>query len=223
MSSSAGTKSNKTICALISVVLLTLTRCEKYSMDPPCNPETSGWLQGPCNAGYVDMTENKSYDWSCGANCIGGQNRTDSKCNCACVPDIPCADTWNITTMTPSNVGHDDTNDGHRGCSNTSRQRQVILNKIYACPGVIKSGGLYGKDAQSLCHHGYHVCNSAKEAASLGLTAEICDSIDQTGKEFFGTKESSNVYGECASDSPGHDSYNDVWGCGTGTFRFPCN
>eukprot|EP01083_Nonionella_stella_P172857 594477_1 len=78
------------------------------------------------------------------------------------------------------------------GCSpSATEDRAVIADKVYACPGTIASGGMFGDDAEALCGTGYHVCTSAIEVESLGYTDEDCQAI--VGQlEFFGTQETSD-------------------------------
>eukprot|EP01083_Nonionella_stella_P075659 205746_1 len=63
---------------------------------------------------------------------------------------------------------------GNGGCFNKSTQRSVLSNRLYACPGIIESGGVYGQSAQQLCADDYHVCDSASETSALGLTSTEC-------------------------------------------------
>eukprot|EP01083_Nonionella_stella_P218978 784795_1 len=107
------------------------------------------------------------------------------------------------------------------GCFNTEAefQKEVIPHRIYACSGIIKGGGFYGTDAQALCTDDYHVCDSAIEAKSLGLTAAICNNVaGGSESKFFGTKESSKDFYECTSDYPLSSGFNNAWGCGGAIF-----
>ena len=100
---------------------------------------------------------------------------------------------------------------------NKTRGIEVITDSVRVRNGIISSGGVYGDDAQSLCDNSYHVCNSAIELNQLGLTADLCDNIG-TGVEFFGTKETAAGGGECQSDRPNNQSYNNIYGCGDGKY-----
>jgi hypothetical protein len=45
------------------------------------------FIQGRCDAGYVDKTKGNTQFWSCGKDCEGGKYLTNSYCNCACLPE----------------------------------------------------------------------------------------------------------------------------------------
>eukprot|EP01084_Bolivina_argentea_P200549 342938_1 len=95
------------------------------------------------------------------------------------------------------------------GCADASSGRVVIKDKIYACPGIYTSGGIYGEEADRLCATGYSVCESAKSAATYGLTVDMCtNNVAINNNEFFATKQSSGGGGNCNTDG-----YDDIWGC----------
>ena len=105
------------------------------------------------------------------------------------------------------------------GCDDDSSARVIIADKVYACPGIIKSGGIYGSDAESLCAPGYHVCEGSNELQGLGFTRSMCSNdVARNENEFFATKETSAGNGQCYSvyggDGIGRD---DIWGCATTT------
>mmetsp|Transcript_73282 Transcript_73282/g.65968 ORF Transcript_73282/g.65968 Transcript_73282/m.65968 type:complete len:268 (-) Transcript_73282:284-1087(-) len=63
--------------------------------------------RGPCNEGYMDVTEGNYNWWACGADCEGGKYYTDGVCNCACQPAGQCAMTptyhnFNLYRFAPS-------------------------------------------------------------------------------------------------------------------------
>eukprot|EP01083_Nonionella_stella_P087239 242604_1 len=116
------------------------------------------------------------------------------------------------------------------GCSATSTETiDVVPQSIYACRGTFSVQGLQSTGANSagaLCDTGYHVCNSAAEAESLGLTADICNGVT-SANELFATKETStgslHCYSKPTTDQSlkGKDNYwNDIWGCGGSVFTF---
>eukprot|EP01083_Nonionella_stella_P020549 56984_1 len=109
------------------------------------------------------------------------------------------------------------------GCSNNAVEERsiagILTGGVYACRGVINSGGSYGDDAAALCGDTYHVCDSAIDAESLGLTIEKCSGIAANVNEFFATKETSDGAGRCYSHRGGDPEnigveFNDCWGCG---------
>ena len=101
------------------------------------------------------------------------------------------------------------------GCSNKSLARTIISDRVYACPGVIESGGIYGSDAELLCDDGYHVCLGSNELQELGFTSSMCsNNVAINDDEFFATKETSNGLGQCYSVYGGdRTGRNDIWGC----------
>ena len=91
-------------------------------------------------------------------------------------------------------------------------------NDIYACRGIF-SGGMEDNSTKSLCNvnDGYHICESAIEAAYLGLTYSVCNSIP-TNEVYF-IQETSGGGAQCYSQYPltGNKEdgpRNDIWGCG---------
>eukprot|EP01084_Bolivina_argentea_P021594 40119_1 len=73
------------------------------------------------------------------------------------------------------------------GCSDRSTAREIVYNKLFACPGTFE-GGI--SNAESLCNTaaGYHICETQNEAKSLGLTAHMCKYTVAKDKEFFAAK-----------------------------------
>ena len=125
------------------------------------------------------------------------------------ISDTP---TWIFPDPSLSNIG----------CSNTSKSlsnsHPVINNTIYACAGIIESGGVYGPDAAALCNSRYHVCESANETKALGLTQLMCYNVAGNHKEFFATKETSAGSWQCHSyydHIANTKKRNDIWGCAT--------
>eukprot|EP01083_Nonionella_stella_P007252 20949_1 len=126
------------------------------------------------------------------------------------------------------------------GCSEwASDEREVIENKIYACSGTIRGGGVFGpsaekEGAQDLCGVDYHVCRHAIEAQFLGLTDEKCGAIAKTDFEFFATQETSaglpgqQCYSNFVARKQMGTIYSGIWGCakpqsGISLFpRVPC-
>ena len=89
---------------------------------------------------------------------------------------------------------------------------------IYACRGTF-SNGMEDSSTISICNsnQGYHVCTDAAEAASVGLTNTICDSLPTD--ELYFTQETSAGSAQCYTDYPSTgDKINgprdDIWGCG---------
>ena len=105
------------------------------------------------------------------------------------------------------------------GCSDSFNSRVVISNAVYACPGTIKSGGVYGSDAETLCGEDYHVCDGSLELQSLGMNQSMCDNeVAYNDNEFFATKETSSDFDKCYSDYGGDGrARNDIWGCSKST------
>eukprot|EP01083_Nonionella_stella_P047393 126821_1 len=173
-------------------------------------------------------------NYTCGNDDIGCAQELYWKSN---QPDQynrePCAGTWlgttnnNVTSLlnnfnckythfpdasTPIHFLCDGIGDG--GCSDKLTQRSVLSNRLYACPGTIETGGVYGESAQQLCANDFHVCDGGLEAQSFGLTTTMCASIAQSSIEFFATKESGGGYSICMSEKPHVIGFNDIWGCG---------
>merc|ERR1711971_593670 len=53
---------------------------------------TDCYPRGPCNDGYMDMTNGNYQYWGCGSNCPGGTHYTTGDCTCACIADAACSE-----------------------------------------------------------------------------------------------------------------------------------
>eukprot|EP01083_Nonionella_stella_P056653 149061_1 len=111
------------LISLILLILATVTNacsypsCSKFKAPGNCNPAGSGYAQGSCNSGYVDITNNAMMNWACGVDCPGKVHGTDAGCNCACVQDTPCVPTTTTTTLEPRDCNVLDIDDFLNQCS----------------------------------------------------------------------------------------------------------
>lgn len=64
----------------------------------------------------MDKTNGNTNWWSCGANCVGGANRTDGSCGCAC---IAMPDDCKPKSKTNSDLGT------YKGCYADSGNRDL--------------------------------------------------------------------------------------------------
>ena len=70
----------QTICKQLLYILLIIDSC----FGQTC------YTIGPCENGYMDMTDGDYLNNECGSECEGGKYFTDSNCKCACIPAGPC-------------------------------------------------------------------------------------------------------------------------------------
>lgn len=89
----------------------------------------------------------------------------------------------------------------------------LIPSAIYACRGSWSVPGLKSKGdntASQLCDSdsGYEICGISQEMEDLGLTTDICGSIDNN--EFFASKQSTIGYNYCTDYV---NNTNDIMGC----------
>lgn len=64
------------------------------------------YSQGPCDSGYMDVTDGNYHWWACGVDCEGGTHWTDVRCLCACQVAGDCAslasyDNFNLYRYVP--------------------------------------------------------------------------------------------------------------------------
>jgi len=73
---------------------------------PSTTSSITCFAQGPCNSGYMDVTDGNYKYWACGSKCVGGLYFTDGVCNCACQPagscqSLPSYDNFNVYRYVP--------------------------------------------------------------------------------------------------------------------------
>eukprot|EP01084_Bolivina_argentea_P183794 317102_1 len=82
----------------------------------------------------------------------------------------------------------------YSGCFDESTAREIIENKIYACPGDFPDSF---EDSENLCDIGYHVCDNWEDTKTLGLTYDICsNNVALTDDEFFAVHDSIRIVDE---------------------------
>ena len=84
-----------------------------------------------------------------------------------------------------------------------------------ACDAVFAFGPK-SLEAEKSCGEGWHICKSAFECETKGLTKDACESQRTVSPPvFWATLESSYSHGNCVNDDDdGGQGLNDIWGCG---------
>lgn len=79
-----------------------------------------------------------------------------------------------------------------QGCSDPSKSKEIIKDRVYACSGTISTGGVFGSDATGMCGNLYHVCRHSSELEVLGMTESMCrNDVADNDNQFFATQETS--------------------------------
>ena len=79
--------------------------CLLFIAAPTLSNNEFCYSQGPCDAGYLDSTNNNYNYWQCGSGCVGGKYYATNGCGCACIEDVNGDGCFTITpspTMEPS-------------------------------------------------------------------------------------------------------------------------